>query len=549
MKYLYFLLIVLIAPLGFAQSNFLKTPENNPQRSQGNIIPVTATIGYQGYEESQEYFGQGEYEIFLDNVNGVLDQPIILLDGFDPGDQRDITSLYNTLDFGTGNIADVLRDEGYDIVILNAPQYVASGIPIDGGSDYIQRNAFVLVELINQMNAQKVGDEELVVLGPSMGGLIARYALAYMEQNSLDAETRLYISLDAPHVGANIPIALQYMINYLAEEGGDTTAQALVNAVLNSPAAREMLIDHYLAHLLAGSTFEQDPTKLLPEGAPNFRDAFQGELDALGFPQNVRNVAIINGAGDGSGTGTPGMQVVNTTLDLDTFTSVDVLLRFTPNAGQTNTVTDLETFFIGIPVASYTTDAESPSESAGLDSAPGGIASITEALGDGGGNPVIIDFINAIEQDEYAFIPTLSALAINTEPNWYAPVNISESPFVNIYIPTTNELHVTITPESAQFALDEIRDEVLSTDEIKLANAFELERNPVDEKILLRRVSATPSEKVMVEIFNLSGATVYSEEINNAATRLEIENTLTSGMYLLNITLESGTETHKLLVR
>ena len=106
-------------------------------------------------------------------------------------------------------MADILRLEGYDIVILNAPVYTTDGKLIDGGADYIQRNALVLVELINFLNAEKVGDEELVVLGPSMGGLIARYGLSYMEQNSIEHETRLYISFDSPHRGANIPCVAQ----------------------------------------------------------------------------------------------------------------------------------------------------------------------------------------------------------------------------------------------------------------------------------------------------------------------------------------------------
>ena len=104
-----------------AQINFLPEPNPNffPERSV--ILPITATIGYQGYGESQAYFGQGEYEIFLDNVDGVLDRPVLVLDGFDPGDGRGIGALYASLTYGGQNLADELRDLGFDIVILNAP--------------------------------------------------------------------------------------------------------------------------------------------------------------------------------------------------------------------------------------------------------------------------------------------------------------------------------------------------------------------------------------------------------------------------------------------
>src|SRR5690606_12905444 len=146
-------------------------------------------------------------------------------------------------------------------------------------------NAFVLVELINQSNAQKVGNEELVIIGPSMGGLISRYALRYMEQNSLNHETRLWLSFDSPHLGANIPIGFQHLINYIAYgPTGDVTFQELVDGLLRNPAAKQMLIDHLDGHLLTGSLTEFDPTIVLPTGAPNFRDAFQNELNAMGYP-------------------------------------------------------------------------------------------------------------------------------------------------------------------------------------------------------------------------------------------------------------------------
>src|SRR5690606_29754005 len=270
--------------------------------------------------------------------------------------------------FGGQNMADILRDEGYDIVILNAPVYTTDGKTIDGGGDYIQRNAMVLVAMIKQLNADKVGDNELVVLGPSMGGLIARYALSYMEDNSLDAETRLYISFDSPHRGANIPISLQYLINYFADQVGDPTAQQVVDQLLNSPAAKEMLVDHLLGHLLLGSTYEQDPTKVLPLGAPGFRTEFQAELDALGFPTNVRNVTMINGSGNSTTTGSPGITIVDTNLTVDATTDIDVALKFTPPANQTNTVTDVTVNFFGFPVDTYQTVAQSTSNSDGVDS-------------------------------------------------------------------------------------------------------------------------------------------------------------------------------------
>ncbi|RMA58896.1 alpha/beta fold hydrolase [Ulvibacter antarcticus] len=551
MKPIYFLLFCLISYSGFTQSYFQETPEYLPIANRGMLTGITATISYQGYDESQAYFGQGEYEIFADNVNGILDKPIIVLDGFDPGDSRDITGLYNSLGFGGQNIADILRDEGFDIVILNAPQYTTNGKAIDGGADYIQRNAMVLVEMINFINANKVGNEELVVLGPSMGGLIGRYALSYMEQNSLDPETRLYISFDSPHRGANIPVSLQYLINYLADQIGDADAQAIVDNVLNSPAAKEMLFDHLLGHLLAGSTYEQDPSQLLPIGAPGFRDAFQSELNALGFPLQVRNVSMINGSGNATTTGIPNAQVIDTTLDLGAGITADVNLHFTPEAGLSNNVTDFQSFFVGVPVGSFSADAESFGYTDGIDSSPGGISSISSALGDGGGNPIILAFIAALEQDDYSFIPTISSLAIDNEDDWYAVPDIGgthNSPFVNTFIPSENEEHVKVTQANAQFALDEIRNGVLGVQNNNLDNKYLLAQNPVSEEIRIRLNASYNYNQTELVVYNVAGQQLLSEVIENPIGEITLPISLSSGVYMIQLSDSATTQNIKFVV-
>lgn len=545
MKHCYLLICVISFQFASAQIRFQNIPENAIYPESMAVETITATIAFQGYDETQPYFGQGEYEIYLDNVDGILDNPVIVLDGFDPGDSRDIAGLYASLSFDGQNMADILRDEGFDIVVLNAPLYNTDGKDIDGGADYIQRNAMVLIALIQKLNTDKVGDAKLVVLGPSMGGLIGRYALAYMENNSLDPETRLYISFDAPHRGANIPISLQYLINYFAEQVGDATAQLVVDQLLNSPAAKEMLVDHYLGHLLSGSTYEQDPTKVLPLGAPDFRDAFQAELDALGFPTNVRNVAMINGSGNGTTTGTPGATVVDTNLTIDATTDVDVALKFTPAANQTNTVTDVTVNVFGIPINTYQTTAQSPSTTDGVDSAPGGTGSISDALGDGGGNPVLIEFINAIQQDIYSFIPTMSSLAINN-PNWFETPDLNNSPFVNFYIPAENEPHVTVTAESAQFAMDEIRN-TLSVQTHTFGNSFILAQNPVEQTINIYQ-NTFSTGNLTATVYSYTGQLLMQKSWTNPDFEIVWPHHLSQGIYLLKLDDGKSLQTLKMVV-
>ena len=511
-------------------------PEFFPERSV--VTAITANIPYQGFGESQPYLGQGEYEIFLDNIDGVLDRPVIVLDGFDPGDGRGIGALYASLSYGGQNLADELRDLGFDIVVLNAPNYTTDGYDISGGGDFIQRNAMVLIALIQELNAQKEGDEELVILGPSMGGLIAQYALAYMEQQGLPHETRLYLSFDSPHRGANIPISLQYLINYFAVVGGDPFAQATVDLVLNSPAAKQMLIDHLSGHLLAGSDLEQDPNLLLPAGAPNFRDAFQQELDALGFAQNVRNVTMINGAVDGTTIGSPGIEVVNTSLEIDALTDIDIALYFTPSAGQNNTVTDVATYFIGIPISTFSADAESPSTSDGVDSAPGGNGSISLSLGGGGGSPIFQEFLDALNQDYYCFIPTMSALAIDTN-NWHGPADLSASPFDNIEASTNNSSHVTLNQSMADFAIIEIFGS-LSNNDFKYAYGPKL-LNPANEFINLFLPNSWRQGDLRTSLFGLDGRLIDQKNWGTTHEKIKWNHNLSRGIYVLR--LQSGTQT------
>ncbi|MDC8003731.1 T9SS type A sorting domain-containing protein [Aureisphaera galaxeae] len=546
MKYVYFFLCSLISITTIGQSRFLPESSTKPIANRSVVETVIATISYQGYDETQAYFGEGEYEIFIDNVDGVLDNPIIVLDGFDPGDARDITALYNSLIFDGQNMADILRDQGYDIIIFNNPLYTTGGKDIDGGADYIQRNAFVLAELISIINDQKVGDEELVVLGPSMGGLVGRYALAYMEQNSLPHETRLFISFDSPHRGANVPISLQYLINYLAFEFNNPEAQAIVAGVLNSPAAKEMLVDHLAAHLADGSDTDQDPTKLLPEGAPGFRDVFQAELDAMGFAQNVRNVAMINGSGIGTTTGTPGMQVIDTTLDIIAGTTAEVSLHFMPEAGQAITITDWKTFLGPVQVGSFSADGESFAFSDGVDSAPGGTANISTALGDGT-NPVIVQFIEALDQDAYCFVPTLSALDID-EDDWYANPDLSASPFVNTHIPNVNEDHVTVTPEGAAFAIFEITGGILGVNDVAGISKYILSENPIGNTLRIAVDPSVQTSSLEMAIFNMAGQQVYNTGLIDVSGEIRVNHGLSSGLYILTLTDSQGTYSHKLVV-
>ena len=519
--------------------------------SESPIMTVDATIPYQGYDEAMPLLGAAQYKIYYDNVDGVLDKPIFLIDGFDPNDSRDIPAVYALLNYGNSgmNLGDLIRDEGYDLVVLNFEAAYPSptdGTMLMGGADYIQRNALTLVELITTINSMKVGAEQNVVIGPSMGGLISRYALSYMEQNALDHDTRLNISFDAPHRGANVPIGMQYLFNYMVNgEPGITEAEPLVNGLLNSPAAKQMLIDHYLGHV-NGTGVLQDNSTHTPKGAPNFRDAFQTEIDAMGFPQNTRNISISNGSGVGQMTGTPGMELIKHTFNtgivtvggIPLSTRAIVTVRFAPLANENLKVTDFvgQTWLITwFNALSFQANAQSTSGSAGLDSAPGGQFDLFSF--DDGTNSLITEFTSNLNSQYFSFIPTLSSLAIDNQPNWYANPDVTDSPFANTYIPTDNEPHVTLTDGNVAFTLEEILQGTLGTIKFTDTHKIKLQQNPVNNSLTL--LSQTDFQNAQIAIVDLTGKIVLHKNVP-ISKNTTIPFNLVSGLYLLNIQTDNG---------
>lgn len=527
----------------------------NSQTFSPNVVNnISSTIPYQGYGETAAFLGQGEYELYLDTVDGVLDKPIFLLDGFDPGDARSTSAIYSFLNYGTtgGNLGDEVRAQGYDIILLNFPTYTrpSTTTVIDGGVDYIQRNAMILVELINQINAQKVGTAKNVVIGPSMGGLISRYALRYMETHSMNHDTRLYISFDSPHQGANVPIGFQHLFNYMAYGPlGSTSVQPIVDGMLKSPAAKEMLIDHFEGHLQTGSAteFNTAAASLLPTGCPNYRTTFQNELNTMGFPQLTRNISIANGAGNGAMNYTPNQLVMGHTFNTSSTQRAIIDLRFTPTTNTSNQVSRFRgqqwiifwaTFYESLA------NSKAPTFTAGLDSAPGGKFDMSTLQAGAGGDPLLTEFFDNLQVDYFTFIPTWSSMAISSSTNLYANVTSSSTtPFVASSIPTANENHVTLTATNVAFALNEILNPALNNSNFLLENIFV--KNPVGNSIEI--YSNYSLENVSITITDVLGKTIYSKDNLMMNEMLEIPISLSKGIYMLTLSSDKGKTTKKLI--
>ncbi len=541
------------------------------------------------YSGANSFAGTGEYEIQLSS-DGVLDKPIFLVDGFDPGDTRNIDAIYQLLNFDDGgtteNLGDLVKSEGFDIVILNFPTYDqtidSNVVSIDGGADFIERNAMLLVKLIDILNTHpdRVGAEENVIIGPSMGGLISRYALNYMEAESLNHNTRLWLSFDAPHHGANVPIGFQHLFNYLAYGldtwVGDFSLESLrpvVDGMLKSAAARQMLTDQFEPHLANGEIAEFNTSLTLPIAHP-FKNIFYENLNELtnsGYPENLRKISIINGSGEGNpyqhqdGSDVePGDKVLDAYIANVAFLTdayFDVWL--TPYKEQEIVVDDI---WIDAPFLCFCdiyADAESRafSYTDGIDAAPGGLFDLVSLATDfeDQNDPTIDAFFAALTIDYFNFIPTVSAMGLkinNNQIDWFhTPTNLitgrdvdNTTPFDAWYMPTNNEPHVQLTDDNVDFAWNEIVSAVLNTPEIINTNVFKLLKNPVTNTISVKTNSDIDSN-INASIYTVTGQKILQKNITVTDTLLEIPIDLSSGIYIMELKNKNTVYKTKIIVQ
>ena len=301
-----------------------------------------------------------DYRIFyaFAHTDKKVRKPIIIIDGFDPGDKRKIEdcdcenipscAAHNT----TSGVFDSqkhramvdlmeyfdevgikkdllkkLRTEGYDVILVNHPTYQTTNlqngqtVTIDGGAYYIESNAMALVKLLQQTKSLLITNgstNDIAIVAPSMAGQISRYALSYMEKKFAETglplwkhNTYLWISVDSPHLGANIPMGDQALL-YLLKEGGIDAAADFYDKELSSPAAQQQLIEFHRPggnyhvvnqDVLNAQTISQNMQN--NRGNNLFQQHYNnqnsnGLVDSNGWPQNLRKISLVNGSLSGS---------------------------------------------------------------------------------------------------------------------------------------------------------------------------------------------------------------------------------------------------------
>lgn len=313
------------------------TVSQNAQARYGGLNIREFQFPLAGFATPKTYqgvAGRALVTVEYTNPEQVIRKPLIVVEGFDPWRILDPGNLDLNFSFadligtrGPGGLlplinfnysgqtlSDALEENDYDLIFID----------FENGTDYIQRNAFLAANVIQWVNSVKQPyngvSQKNVVLGFSMGGLVARYALRDMEVNGITHDTRLNVSFDSPHQGANVPVAFQAAVLHLAGSGigvgvpGITyypeslTFGRLLPAlgrgrdVLVSPAARQMLQYQVVG---GGNNLAYDNSTFT---------SFMTEYRQLGYPvQNgIRNLVIANGSECGTDQGfAPGATFVN----------------------------------------------------------------------------------------------------------------------------------------------------------------------------------------------------------------------------------------------
>ena len=233
-------------------------------------------------------------------------QPVVVAEGFDP-----ITDPYGLLFSNLGvqpgkGCNDISTFTRYlpdsllyntDIVYINWNNSTAS----------IESNANILKQVIEWVNDNNLTDNRIIVIGQSMGGLIARYALCTMESLGQEHNVSVYVSDDSPQLGANVPLGAIYAAQYLYDflDGSSNSKPLIDNFSLNSAIGGNSLLT-YIAEFLAlrnSMSVRQMLKQYVDEDYEidnSVFNNFQNTLHNLGFPQGdvhgrTLNLCLSNG--------------------------------------------------------------------------------------------------------------------------------------------------------------------------------------------------------------------------------------------------------------
>ncbi len=274
-----------------------------------------ASVSYMSSKKTRDTpFDEADANIALPGLNIAVFEPcnsiapefartLIYLEGFDIGDflpnsNRNAQSIYED-QIVTPGLSD-LRNFGYRIFVVD---WANSRIDM-------RQNAKNLNDFLEYLKCGNIipdnNMEEFVIIGESMGGIVANYALLQQETGQYISHckgrslhnTRLLLTLDSPFEGAHVPMGLQRISNYIINHLTGGLAIPFLpfatklflknnNLLAEGVAAKQLLMYHYSTASLLG------PVSYYSH---NERDNFIQDQNNMGsHPKYCKLMAASNG--------------------------------------------------------------------------------------------------------------------------------------------------------------------------------------------------------------------------------------------------------------
>lgn len=303
-----------------------------PKSSISHHFASYETIYPADYTSSSVYTPDLKFSTYYACSDNKLRKPFIMVAGWGPHTDKFVVNDHQNWPASLGQLANQfnqaglienLHDKGFDVIMC---QFFPPNA-------YVEKNADLLEQLINLVNNRKMQNDsyqENIIMGFSAGSLATRLALQKMEYKHLNANgthphTKLYISNDGEHGGANVPLGMQHAVEYLwvydynqmffsevpfvGPAVDNVYKTYALHYILNAPLSEQLL--HYF-HTETGSGSSPG------QGQSDLRTSYMAKYTTynharnghrLGYPSFQRMISLSNG------TSTPKYDFSNFTAD------------------------------------------------------------------------------------------------------------------------------------------------------------------------------------------------------------------------------------------
>lgn len=438
-------------------------------------------------------------------------KPFIIMEGFDPTWLAANKQKIDAGDDVSGNtylkkFLDDLKDNAPSFYSRLINEYDIFYIDMFDSEKYIQANAKMMeeaIQIINQKKKINNSTEKNIILAQSMGGLVARYALADMEHNGIKHETSLLMCQDSPFLGANVPLGMLHAIygaidffkarSLLANLSGAKSSINNARRLLEAKSAQQMLYNS--VNLDNGNLNNQ------------VHNLWQEDLLEMGYPSGdedyaIRLVGISNGSQSVTAPNSPllhleGKITPSSLADIGTYFFVELSTGFAiagiakdweslvmgcllgsstlylkaevNPCGSGKNICDIKIkyikkflWLIKITHTFYSYEKAMPANMIPYDIMPGSYYKVP-------GNPNLNGIVNFSMVDKIMFIPTVSALDIGrgetilTRSDYekkydmtFLPQYPKDTPFDSFYICENATNHISINNGIGEFMLTQM---------------------------------------------------------------------------------------------